>query len=907
MDLVLDYENYAKVARQAAAEGIVLLENKEKALPLDLGSKLAVLGRTQFDTVYCGMGSGGSVNVPYVVSITEGLEQDFKLHEKLRTTYENWLLDNPFDRGDGWGQTPCSQKEMPISDKLMQEAADFAETAIVVIGRSAGEDKDSVAEKGGYYLNDEELLILKSARTKFKKVIVLLNTGNILDMNWVDEIQPDAVLYIWQGGCESGNAVADVISGRVNPSGKLPDTIVKNLDDIIANSSFGEKDKIFYNEDIYVGYRYFETFFKEQVAYPFAYGLSYTSFAQEIISVNLENDTITVKAKITNTGDLSGKTAWQIYFEAPQGELGKPSRALIDFGKTEIMEPSTSVEILQSIHVADLASFDDSGASGFVNAYVLESGEYNLYMGFDVRNAERIFSWTITEVRVVEQLTEALAPQDRFSRIKAKRNAEGNFVVIVEDVPLAKNDLNTRIAERPLIDESYTVASSFQDYLDGKVTLDEYVRQFSNDDLICLSRGNGMSPSGVTAGVAGAIGAVSKNLRKSEMPLLALADGPSGVRMDNGSMAFSVANGTCLAATFDTNLNRELFEFVALELRKNNISSLLGPGMNIHRHPLNGRNFEYFSEDPYLTGMIARAQVEAMYKYHISATVKHFALNSQEFARHDSSSVVSQRAAREIYLKPFEIVVKSGILGTLMTSYNRINGIWAASNFDLNTTILRDEWGYSGLVMTDWWAKCNWAYGEEGSSKFVGAMVRAQNDVYMVTMDSETNAFGDLATEELEAGKYHRSDLIRNAKNICEFLRKYDLSMLSDNVIVKNEPQFRDKVTSVIDLALVEDEAEIKLSEHSTARGHAILIEFVAAKPANYSMILNMSKVGLEGAQLNVSVSQNKRFTKVITLKGSESISEKFVFSCFEAPNNFIEIYFSESGLKLEDTKLVME
>ena len=456
-------------------------------------------------------------------------------------------------------------------------------------------------------------------------------------------------------------------------------------------------------------------------------------------------------------------------------------------------------------------------------------------------------------------------------------------------------------------DAQHDYASSFGDWVGGKVSLDEYLGQFSDLDLIHLARGIGMAPSGVTPGIAGAFGGVSTRLKASGMPLAACADGPSGIRMDNGAMAFSVPNGTALAATFDLELNRELFGYLALELRKNNIESLLGPGMNIHRHPLNGRNFEYFSEDPLLTGLMADAQVSGMLRHRVAGTVKHFALNNQEYRRNDADSIASQRAIREIYLKPFEILVKRGNLRSVMTSYNPINGVWAASNHELNTVILREEWGFDGIVMTDWWAKMNWSPGADGDRKHVGAMIRAQNDLYMVNLDAEANRNGDLAEEEYKEGRFTRADLLRNAKNICRFIRDYHHELHPLELEVLNEPQLEDNVLVRIDAGKVDKHTVLDVAELTGKKGGSIAVAFEAQHYGHYSLKLRFRSETTEVGQMNVTVSLNNIPAQTISLRGAGVFEETVGFHIGQNPNNYIDIYFSEGGLIIEGAELVYE
>ncbi len=315
-------------------------------------------------------------------------------------------------------------------------------------------------------------------------------------------------------------------------------------------------------------------------------------------------------------------------------------------------------------------------------------------------------------------------------------------------------------------EESYNLA----DVWSGEISMDEFISQMTDDDLSCIIRGEGMGSSLVTPGTAAAFGGVSESLiKRLGIPSVCCSDGPSGMRLDCGVKAFSLPNGTMLGSTFNTELVEELYSYMGLEMITNKVDCLLGPGMNIHRHPLNGRNFEYFSEDPYLTGKMGMAVIRGLKKSGVSGTAKHFCANNQEHKRRASDSVVSERALREIYLKGFEMLVKDGYVDSIMTSYGSVNGLWTAGNYDLNTTILRNQWGFKGIVMTDWWADIN-ERGKKPDKRNFAAMARSQNDIYMVCPDGSSNATGDNTLDSLYNGSLTRSELQRNAANICSMV-----------------------------------------------------------------------------------------------------------------------------------------
>ncbi|MBN2221971.1 MAG: glycoside hydrolase family 3 protein, partial [Vallitaleaceae bacterium] len=652
----LDLKEYARLARQAAAEGCVLLKNEKETLPLRKTDKIAVFGRIAFDYYKSGLGSGGLVNTRYVVGILDALrkEENVRLDEELLKVYEEWIQENPFDHGTGWGMTPWSQKEMPVSDELMEKAKSN-DIALVIIGRTAGEDQDTKYEEGSYLLTATEKDLLKKVCQTFEKVVVVLNVGNLIDMSWALEYQPSAILYAWQGGQEGGNGVVDVLSGRLNPCGKLTDTIAQSIEDYPSHANFGDLLRNIYQEDIYVGYRYFETFAKDKVLYPFGFGLSYTKFDIQFSSVKETKDFTYLEVLVKNIGLVAGKEVVQVYVEAPQGKLGKASRVLVAFSKTDTLQPQESVTLKLAIPMASLASYDDSGVTGYKSAYVLEAGEYRFYLGEDVRAAKYAVSRTFTELIVVEQLEEACAPIEKFKRYRPAYNEDGSYRLEMEEVPTRRVSPDSKRVKD--VEFSYTQDQGIRlvDVFDQKASLENFVAQLSDEDLIHLFRGEGMCSPKVTPGTAGAFGGVTQKLRGFGIPVACCADGPSGIRMDCGTKAFSLPNGTALGCTFNYDLVEELYAMTGKELRKNRIDTLLGPGMNIHRHPLNGRNFEYISEDPLVTGKISAAQVAGMGAAGVTGTIKHFCANNQEAARRFTDSIVSERALREIYLKGFEI------------------------------------------------------------------------------------------------------------------------------------------------------------------------------------------------------------------------------------------------------------
>ena len=780
---------YAELVRQAAREGAVLVKNDRQALPLKAGCTVASFGRSQLNYYKSGTGSGGLVHAPYTVSVLDAMlaSREITVHEELLNTYMEWVREHPFDEGKGWATEPWCQEEMPLPEELVARVAKEADVAVITIGRLAGEDRDNSAQPGSYLLLPEEERMLELVCRHFEKTVVLLNVGAVIDMKWVRQYDPAAVLYIWQGGQEGGNGVLDLLLGAFSPSGKLTDTVAWDISDYPSTENFGDPDRNFYREDIYVGYRYFETFAKDRVLYPFGFGLSYTTFAQTVRGFAWDGEQVRLEVTVTNTGACPGKEVVQLYVSAPQGALGKPARALCAFQKTDLLAPGQQQTLLLTCNSRDFASFDDTGATGYPFAWVLEPGAYTFYVGGDVRSAREAGAFELSRCICVEQLSEAMSPVLPFTRMRPVPQEEG-FRVDYEPVPLRGYDLWARIDENRPRDLPITGDRGYRlaDVRRGKVTMEEFVAQIPTEQLCILMRGEGMSSPKVTPGTGGAFGGLSQPLQQLGIPVACCTDGPSGIRMDTGTQAVSLPNGTCLASGFNTPLLEELFHMVGMELRKNRVDVLLGPGLNLHRNPLNGRNFEYFSEDPLLGGRMAAAQLRGLHRHNVTGTIKHFACNSQEHRRHFVDAVVSQRALRELYLKGFEIAVKEAGAWCVMSAYCPVNGLFTASNYDLLTRILRQEWGFRGIVMSDWWAKGN-EEGEIGEGWEVAAMVRSQNDLNMVTEDPVANSRRDNLDASAGTHKLTLGDLQRSAGNILEVLMN---SPAMDRLLVEEDPAY---------------------------------------------------------------------------------------------------------------------
>ena len=703
-------EKFTELLTEAGAEGIVLLRN-DGTLPLKADETVAYFGRCQFDWFYIGYGSGGDVIAPEKINLVKALAQiGVKVYEPLKKAYSDWLAlpANEADHGY-WGNWPYNFDEMPLAPELIEEASEAADTAVIVIGRAAGEDRENVLKEGSYYLTQAERDMLDAVTAAFGHTVVIMNCGNMIDMSWTERYgdKLSAIMYVWQLGERSGAAVAEVLYGVRSPSGKLPMTVARNYSDYPSSANFGNREFNNYSEDIYVGYRYFETFAPDKVLYPFGYGLSYTSFAIAPECFEYKDGKVLCRARVENTGRVAGKEVVQIYCRPPQGKLGKPLMNLVAFAKTAELAPGETEVCEFTFDEYAFASFDDGGLAGYASAYVLEKGEYEFYIGSSVRDVKIAGSFALGECKPLVKLEKVMCVDraDAFDVLYPAACHDGGLRPAYRKVCVNERDLKARICgnifeakERPA--ERF----DFSEVVAGRRTVEDFADTLSDRELESLTRGEGkMNSRYGVIGNAGAYGGVTEALRFRGVPALITCDGPAGVRIR--LTASLLPCGTAIAATWNTALVRALYEADGREARAIGSDIMLGPGMNIHRNPLCGRNFEYFSEDPVLSGKTAAACVEGLQSGGASACPKHFACNNQEVNRNYNDSRVSERALREIYLKGFEICVRESAPDNIMTSYNKINGVWSHYNYDLAETVLRNEWGFDGVVITDWWMR----------------------------------------------------------------------------------------------------------------------------------------------------------------------------------------------------------
>lgn len=888
------------LSREVAADAMVLLRNNNNSLPLKKGEKIAIFGGSGGNWHKGGNGSG---------DVRIGNDVIYDAVEGLQEAEKQGKVDIVYTRND----------EKVSADQAREAKNAGATTAIVVIDRNSSEGGDKNATEGDYYLNSDERNRLDNINNAgFQNIVVVLNTGRVMDANWMNnQSYIDSILVAWQPGMWGGLALADVLLGDVTPSGKLTDTWVTSYDkypttDNFFSSKFGVDTQGFnatfwhtdYTEDIYVGYRYFETFDPDSVIYEFGYGMSYTTFSLSNQKVTNDGENINVTVDVKNTGNYAGKEVVQVYFSAPQGLLGKPDKELGGFQKTQLLQPGETETVSVSFPISDMSSYDDTGKTGNKSAYVLEAGTYDIYVGTSIRKATKAGSYNVAELKVTEQLTEQAEPYEldyrlvndngimkleelatydemssagdefitlnvngakrieaedcafkqRYSRARHNGttcalevlgeredgynqpynwfdfyvyaptagdyeirlgygrsdassmtaaikvddvyvsnmnindgtitiNSTGNVWTIQEHGPLSVNLTQGNHIVRvmvpdggqngrfdyitfnyngktyatpeteytPVDDPAQDHGLSFMDVYNNNSLMDQFLDQFTYAQLADLLSGNRANNEGFDA--QGTIG----NMGEFAMPAVQVSDGPAGVdHLSNaGQTAWPV--GTAVASTWNTELIEKMGLAFGAECDAVGVDLILTPGINIHRNPICGRNFEYYSEDPLLTGMMAGALVTGLEEGGVSACLKHFVANEREKSRYYTESRVSERALREIYLKAFEVAIDEADPDYVMTSYNRVNGEYTSESVDLITNIMRGEWGWNGAIVTDWWNGANQALE-----------IMAGNDLKMQNADT------DEVEKGLASGRLPRSTVLECAKRVVTAILKTD-------------------------------------------------------------------------------------------------------------------------------------
>lgn len=752
--------DHMALSQSLAGECVVLMEN-DGALPLHEAGTLALYGNGARQTIRGGTGSG-DVNTRSDVTIEQGLERaGFKIMTKSWLDKQDAACKQAREDYRAW--VPAYAKEQDMSEFLVMFSHPFqviapaaitpedrpeAAAAVYVISRTSGEGADRFNKRGDYLLFEEEKEQLALLGKTYDKLILVLNIGGLIDMSEIKAIPGiSAVLLMGQLGNIGGNVLADVLLGSVNPSGKLTDTWAKQYSDYPSSEGFshndGDVNDEYYTEGIYVGYRYFDTFGVEPL-YPFGYGKSYTDFSVAPGTVRVEGGVVKLSATVKNTGAVyAGKEVVQVYYSAPSGKLSKPYQELAAFAKTKLLAPGESETVEISFPVRDMASYCEACA-----AWVLEAGEYAVRVGTDSRSTETAAVLTLAQTVKTAVLKNLFADKDPVQEITAPAAAAPAADAAVPRVAIDPAGIATEqptyTGERkPYATEQAAVLTA-ADVKAGRCTVEELTAQLTVEEMadLCVGtlRSEGSIVGNASYTVPGAAGDSSSIVKESRgIKNMILADGPAGLRLqpvfktdkagnllpggtvlgdlavpfppeynDENSDTYyqyctAIPIGWALAQSWNTELLKEIGSMVGREMETFGVDLWLAPAMNIHRNPLCGRNFEYYSEDPLVSGKAAAAITLGVQAHPgKGTTIKHFAANNQEDNRYFTNSHISERAIREIYIKGFEIAVKESQPLSIMTSYNLLNGVHTANCFDLLQSAARDEWGFSGFVMTDW-------------------------------------------------------------------------------------------------------------------------------------------------------------------------------------------------------------
>ncbi len=724
-----------KLAYQAALEGIVLLSN-DGTLPIK-PCRVALYGAGAKYTIKGGSGSG-EVNERHSVSIYEGLRNKgfsiltdacLKKYDKVlfdaRAAYEKEVREK-YTIADIWGLVFST----PLADAVAKEDLVDCETAIFVLARQAGEGKDRRME-GVYRPDEREVESIKLLSEHYRKLILIINSGSSVDLSALEGYPINAIVFFCQQGMEGGNALASLLTGEENFSARLTDTWVKSYEDVPFGNEYsylnGDLNREYYREGIYVGYRYYDTF-RVSVRYPFGYGLSYTTFEIDTVETKLIGREVKVKAAVENTGKVKGKQVVQVYVSCPLGKLDKEYKRLVAFGKTRELLPGEKEVLELAFDMGYCSSFDQEE-----NTTILEKGNYIVMVGDCCSHTEAVAVIENQDTVILFKHEELMPCRESFEELKAPPREEE----IIENVPILKLDASAFSMVRYVYPKMEACSDERVASIMKKLTLEEKTALVMGETLDdgTLSTNYIYTP--------GSVARTSERCIDKGLVNINLADGPAGLRLlqesglgKDGRIMYQKGNfpiasmelfkeaepieegdvllyqyttafpvATALAQSFNTSLIEEIGKRVSEEMCRFNVTYWLAPGMNIHRNPLCGRNFEYYSEDPLLTGKIAAALIKGVQS--ISGnyiTIKHLACNSAEENRTFSDSIVKGRALREIYLKGFEIAVKEACASGAMTSYNKINGVYASDSYDMCVKIMRNEWGFDGVIMTDWTA-----------------------------------------------------------------------------------------------------------------------------------------------------------------------------------------------------------
>ena len=736
---MFDYEAaHLNTLRPSLAECTVLLKY-DGSFPLPQAGKIAAYGSGVRHTVKGGTGSGevnsryfdtveqGLKNAGFEITSTQWLDQYDSIREKARKQFRKKVKAEAKETHTNIILYSMG-KIMPEPEYILPLDAP-GDAAIYVISRISGEGTDRTPINGDIKLTDTEKRDILELNRRFRHFMLVLNVGGVVDLSEVTQVRN--ILLLSQLGSDTGNVLADILLGKQNPSGKLATTWTA-WDDYCSVGTFGEHNDTRYSEGIYVGYRYFDSVDKKAL-YPFGYGLSYTTFDYHIDSVELNSTTVTAAVTVSNTGNHAGKEIIQLYVSAPGGKLDKPYQDLAAFAKTELIAPGCRNSVKISFDMRDMASYDEGRSS-----YILESGKYILRIGTSSTNTKIAAAVELDQEAVVKKVRKICTDTDLTDWKPAKR-ALPEIPQTIEVLSLAAAAIQTETVD---YDVTYPIEDRLRNLTDEQLAY-AAIGEFSGSDSIIGQ---------ASIRVAGAAGETTSKLGDSNFPVMVMADGPAGLRLSqkfyrdqkgahavgqsgipesiaeylplpmlwmmkimggsskppkNTSIEYQYATaipiGTALAQSWNLEFARSCGDIVGDEMKRFGVHLWLAPALNIHRSIRCGRNFEYFSEDPLISGKFAAAITLGVQAHPgCGTTIKHYAANNQETNRFGSNSQISERALREIYLKGFEICVKEAKPLAVMTSYNLINGTHTAESRDLCEWVLRREFGFEGIIMTDW-------------------------------------------------------------------------------------------------------------------------------------------------------------------------------------------------------------
>lgn len=887
--LVLPYPEHLEITRKIAADGIVLLKNAEEILPLKTKT-VALFGAGAVDTISCGTGSG-YISAPHVVTVKEGME-----NAGFSLTSEEWLErflgesrkaneeDTTLTQMDRiWSGKRILIDDIPITDTDLVKAKK-ADTAIYVIRRNAGEDDDRKAKKGDYYLTEREEENLRKITQNFENTIVVFNTC-VMDASFLETITGiKGAVLMGLAGNECGNALADILSGKCSPCGKLTDTWARKYEDNPASAAFGRNDgnslQEDYTEDIYVGYRYFDSFGVEPLL-PFGYGLSYSAFQIQTKKIVADWKEISVEVEVINTGNDSGREVVQLYVTAPEGKLCKPFQELKAFGKTKMLKPGESENMTLSFPTESMASYDEVRA-----AFIMESGDYLFRIGTDSRHTRVAYVVRVEGEAVLRQVRNKVVPDRDIEVLKAPERSvlrhmiqkgtdladllEECFVDYVPDIVLLGTDCVTidgtcktreadQINKKRFEEVEPASSATLFDVKNGTVSMDAFVASLEPEVLMRLITGAANETPYETADrLHRAIKQVEAPVSSGSttslfvstlgIPQWRMTDGPAGLHL-------TMLGATCfptdivVAQTWDPQMGFLMGESLGKEMVFYNQDVVLGPGMNIHRDPLCGRNFEYFSEDPVISGKMAAAVTKGVQSLPgTSVSIKHFVCNNQEADRFVTNSTVSERALREIYMKGFEICVREADPHTVMSSYNKVNGIHTSSNYELLTEVLRGEWGFRGLVMTDWGTRSEKAEDYHAGNDLV--MGGYRTDTLMAALEGKKAEFSDdgyVITQEFPIYGGFATEIVERWNSFYLCAKGSDKISMT----VKPEKDLNPKVTEKIQEGMAEietlEDGTRKITYFGKDRGKFLDLDDVRACAANVlkQIMESVSFIGL--------------------------------------------------------------